>query len=836
MRRRGVRVFAFVFVVVALAVASLSFQEVHVSIPSLFDIDREASGPLGLTLGLDLEGGSDLRYQADLPDLVALEFDEPVDETDIMDVLQAQEQTRAAIAKPEFVLTGLALQQLSEADLERRLEADIALIDTIEFQDEGVEVAFLGTADEGAISLTLSQLGYDAPVIETTGENRYSIQGLPFLANAEGQLRVALEERLSTFESFVLTGDSVMVTFNDLLLDEDVQDFLDEVGLVDAGFESPPQTRFRIEGLALDDEARQTDLRDAVSDVGPVTLFRPEVQSPTEDQMKGVIDIIQNRINALGTTEPIIQRWGEDRVVVQLPGSEGSTIDVAFRPVPSTVDLTNVLTAVGRTGDSVDNPEVNTFVISTEQPFTDAEVNTLSNFVTQIFAPFESVATGDEGKQITSVFIPPLNRSGIERLLDELGYVDYSVEAVAPDRYSINIKDSITTEGRDALREGLTRDPPGIAALTASGGVEDAKRLIGQTAQLSFFERECLVSLEELSSNPGACEPLELGGEGRYSDLPVDITGEDLEEAFAQRNPTTSDHEVHLEFKGKAAGIWSDLTRRLVGDQRRRIAIYRDDEQLTAPIVSGHSPDGRTRITGNFNREEAQTLAIQLESGSLDVPLELIREDTVDALLGEDSLRNSLVAGFVGLGLVLLFLIAYYRVAGLVAATALIVYAAIVLAIFKLLPVTLTLSGVAGLVLSIGMAVDANVLIFERMKEEMRTGRSLTSSMDVGFRRAWTAIRDSNISTIITCLILWWFGSRTGTPIVTGFSLTLGIGVIVSMFTAMTVSRNMLQLLAYTPMGSRINLFTPEPPRQPVPVAGAGHDPGPAAPGRRRGG
>jgi preprotein translocase subunit SecD len=134
------------------------------------------------------------------------------------------------------------------------------------------------------------------------------------------------------------------------------------------------------------------------------------------------------------------------------------------------------------------------------------------------------------------------------------------------------------------------------------------------------------------------------------------------------------------------------------------------------------------------------------------------------------------------------------------------------------------------------MAVDANVLIFERMKEEMRTGRSLTSSMDVGFRRAWTAIRDSNISTIITCLILWWFGSRTGTPIVTGFSLTLGIGVIVSMFTAMTVSRNMLQLLAYTPMGSRINLFTPEPPRQPVPVAGAGHDSGPAAPGHRRGG
>ena len=836
MRRRGIRVFAFVFVVVALAVASLSFREVHISVPSLFDLDREAPGPLGLTLGLDLEGGSDLRYQADLPDHVTLEFEDPVDEEDLMDVLQEQEQTRAAVAKPEFVLNDLSLRRLSETALRQRLEADIALIDTIEFQDDGAEVTFLSTVDEGSISLTLSQLGYEETVLENTGENQYSIQGLPFLANAEEQLKEALEERLSAIESFVLTGDSALVTFGDLLLDEEVQDFLDEVGLVDATFEGPPQTRFRIEGLALDDEARQRDLRDAVLAVAPVALFVPTVQSPTEDQMKGVVDIIQRRINALGTTEPIIQLWGEDRVVVQLPGSEGSTIDVSFRPMPSTVDLMNILTAVGRTGDSVDNPEINTFVINTEQPFADDEVDSIGNFVSQIFAPFESFTTDDEGKQITGVFIPPLNKSGIERLLDELGYADYSVELVSPDRYSINIKDSITTESRKALRDGLTRDPPGIAAFTASGGVEDAKRLIGQTAQLSFFERECLVTLEELSANPGACEPLELGGEGRYNDLPVDITGEDLEEAFAQRSPTTAAHEVHLEFKGKAAGIWSDLTRRLVGDQRRRIAIYRDDEQLTAPIVSGHSPDGRTRITGNFNREEAQTLAIQLESGSLDVPLELIREDTVDALLGEDSLRNSLVAGFVGLGLVLLFLIAYYRVAGLVAATALIVYAMIVLAIFKLLPVTLTLSGVAGLVLSIGMAVDANVLIFERMKEEMRTGRSLTSSMDVGFRRAWTAIRDSNISTIITCLILWWFGSRTGTPIVTGFSLTLGIGVIVSMFTAMTVSRNMLQLLAYTPMGSRINLFTPEPPRQPVPVAGAGHDSGPAAPGHRRGG
>lgn len=833
MRRRGLRVFVLIFVVVALGIASLSFREVHISAPGFFDIDRDASGPLGLTLGLDLEGGSDLRYQADLPDQVALEFEEAVDEADLGDLLQELGQTKATIAKPEFVLNDLSLRRLSETALSRRLEAEVGPIGTIEFQDDGLEVAFQSTADEGTISLTLAQLGYQGTVLETTGENQYSVRGLPFLETAENQIKEAMEERLSVTDSFVLTGDSVQVTFGNVLRNDEVQDFLDEVGLVGATFEAPAQTRFRIAGLALDDDARRDAIRNAVAGVAPVALFTPSVQQPTEDQMKGVVDIIQRRINALGTTEPIIQRWGTDRVVVQLPGSEGSTIDIAFRPVPSTIDFTDIFRAVGRTGDTVDNPEFNTFVINAEQPFTEDEFSSISQFVAQIFAPVESFTTGDEGKQITAIFVPPLNQSGIERVLDELGYVDYTVELVSRDRYLINIKDSITTDGRASLRAGLEGDPPRLALFNTAGGVEDAKQLIGQTAQLTFFERECLVTLEELRLSPLACEPLELGGEGRYNDVAVDITGEDLADAYAQRNPTTNANEVNLEFKGKAVGIWSDMTRRLVGDQLGRIAIYRDDEQLTAPIVSGHSPDGRTRITGNFTREEAQTLGIQLESGSLPVPLELIREDTVDALLGEDSLKNSLLAGLVGLGLVFLFMIAYYRVAGLVAATALIVYAIIVLAVFKLLPVTLTLSGIAGLVLSIGMAVDANILIFERMKEEMRTGRSLTSSMEVGFRRAWTAIRDSNVSTIITCLILWWFGSRTGTPIVTGFALTLGIGVIISMFTAMTVSRNMLQLLAYTPLGSRMNLFTPEPPRRP---AAAGRDFGLGGrPGRRGG-
>ena len=835
MRRRGVRVFAFIFVIVVLAVASLSFREVHLSIPGIVDIDREATGPLGLTLGLDLEGGSDLRYQAALPDQVTVTFEEPVDEVDIMARLLEQEQTRAEIAKPQFVMTGLPLQKVAEDDLRRRLGTEVAFIDIIEFQEDGLEVAFLSTADERSISLILAQLGYRDAILENVGDNRYSVRGMSFSETTKTRLREAVEERLSITDSFALTGDTLEVTFRDLLLDEDLREFLAEVGLSEATIESPPQTRYVIQGLSLDDESRQSALRVSLNSLRTVTLYETQVQQPTDDQMDGVIDTIQRRINALGTTETIIQRWGEDRIVVQLPGFEGSTVEIAFRPLPSRLDLTDVLRAVGRTGDTVDEPEANTFVITTDQPFTTEESEAVNTFLSRIFSPIVSFTTGDGGKEITTSFVPPPNQAGITGILDELGFVDYTIELVSRDRYLITLKDAISTENRQRLSEALDGDPPMLSLFNASGGIEDAKRLIGQTAQLTFFERECLSTFEELTLSPGACEPVSEGGGGRYVDRPVDITGEDLTDAFTQRNPTTNAHEVHLEFKGKAVDIWSDLTRRLVGDQLRRIAIFRDDEQLTAPVVSGHSPDGRTRITGRFTREEARTLSIQLDSGRLKVPLELIREDTVDALLGEDSLKKSLVAGFVGLGLVLLFMVVYYRMAGLVAATSLIIYSVIVLSIFKLLPVTLTLSGIAGLVLSIGMAVDANILIFERMKEELRTGRSLTSSMDVGFRRAWTAIRDSNFSTILTCLILWWFGSRTGTPIVTGFALTLGIGVIISMFTALTVSRNMLQVLAFTPAGRRLSLFTPEPPRQSV--GGTGGSPSPASmePGRRGG-
>jgi preprotein translocase subunit SecD len=254
----------------------------------------------------------------------------------------------------------------------------------------------------------------------------------------------------------------------------------------------------------------------------------------------------------------------------------------------------------------------------------------------------------------------------------------------------------------------------------------------------------------------------------------------------------------------------------------KRIVATLDGEEIFAAVSRAHILTGNTIIEGNFTVPETRTMVIQLKAGAIPVPLTPIAETTIDATLGQDSLDRSLKAGLVGLGLVLVFMVVYYRAPGLVAATSLLIYAALLLAVFKLLPVTLTLSGLAGVILSIGMAVDANVLIFERVKEELRTGRTLASSMDVGFRRAWTAIFDGNVSTLITCAILWWLGSRLGAPQVTGFSLTLGIGVAVSMFTAVTVSRNLLQLMALTRLGRNTNLFTPEGRARPVGAGSSG--------------
>ena len=330
---------------------------------------------------------------------------------------------------------------------------------------------------------------------------------------------------------------------------------------------------------------------------------------------------------------------------------------------------------------------------------------------------------------------------------------------------------------------------PGVA------DIEEAKKLIGQTAVLEFKERTCNNPLDP------RCE--------EFNDAETGLTGERLRRAYADRDPTTSAPIVRLEFDSRGAQIFADLTTRLAGTNNR-IAIFLDDDEIVAPVAQAAILGGQAFIEGpDFTFERVRTIAIQLESGRLPIPIEVLQEQDVDATLGADALDKSLVAGYVGLALVVLFMVAYYRISGIVASLALFCYVVLVIAILKLIPVTLTLAGIAGVILSIGMAVDANILIFERMKEELRSGRSLLSAAETGFSRAWPSIRDSNVSTFITCAILFWFGSRLGASLVTGFALTLFIGVAASMFSAIFISRTLLRFSAVTPLGRMVSLYTP---------------------------
>ncbi len=253
--------------------------------------------------------------------------------------------------------------------------------------------------------------------------------------------------------------------------------------------------------------------------------------------------------------------------------------------------------------------------------------------------------------------------------------------------------------------------------------------------------------------------------------------------------------EVSIEFNDSGGKIFSDYTANHINEP---LGIVFDKHLISAPIINSAISQGKAVIQGSFTLEEANNLAVQLRYGSLPVPLMVIESKTVGPTLGQDSLHRSTNAGIIGMVVVVVFMMLYYRLPGLVAALALTVYATITFALFKVIPVTLTLPGIAGFVLSIGVAVDANILIFERMKEELRSGAPLYRAIDLGFSRAWPSIRDSNLSTLITCAILYWFGNAFGASIVKGFSLTLALGVLVSLFTAITVTRTFLHTVLDT--------------------------------------
>lgn len=278
------------------------------------------------------------------------------------------------------------------------------------------------------------------------------------------------------------------------------------------------------------------------------------------------------------------------------------------------------------------------------------------------------------------------------------------------------------------------------------------------------------------------------------------LSGRHIKKAQLNFDPNTQKPLVLVEFNEEGKKLFGDITTANVG---KPVGIFLDNELISSPTVQEPITDGQAQISGSFSITEAKQLVKDLNLGALPVPIQLLSQQTVGATLGDIYVKKSLLAGLIGFLAAALFMLIYYRLPGLISVLALAIYTAISLAIFILIPVTMTLAGVAGFILSIGMAVDANVLIFERTKEELADGKSLSTAVENGFHRAWSSIRDSNISSIITCIILAWFGSS----IIKGFAITLGLGILVSMFSAITITRTFLRLIINKRLENRLGWF-----------------------------
>ena len=340
-----------------------------------------------------------------------------------------------------------------------------------------------------------------------------------------------------------------------------------------------------------------------------------------------------------------------------------------------------------------------------------------------------------------------------------------------------------------------------IVELAGVKDIHQAVKMIGETPFLEFKEErdpaETQSIIDQYESLPP--EQQKLFNEDPYFKS-TELTGKYLKSSALEFDQNTNQPQVGLEFDNQGAKLFEEITSRNVG---KKVAIYLDDSPISVPRVNEAISGGRAQISGDFSIQEAKQLVQRLNAGALPVPIKLVNQQSIGAALGERSLRQSLFAGLIGILAVAIFMIGWYRLPGVLAVLALLIYTAIVLAIFKLISVTLTLAGIAGFILSVGMAVDANILIFERMKEELRWGRSLGGAIDEGFRRAWSSIRDSNVSSLITCAVLFWLG----TSVIKGFALTLAIGILISMFSAIIITRNLLKLVVSEKMAERLWWF-----------------------------
>jgi preprotein translocase subunit SecD len=436
------------------------------------------------------------------------------------------------------------------------------------------------------------------------------------------------------------------------------------------------------------------------------------------------------------------------------------------------------------------------------------------------------------------------NSLQVQEGLDLQGGIQFLLQASCPtshpncnNQYIQNNLDAVVNNLNQRISQGLgvteavIRTEGGNRISVELPGLQDdqqAKALLGQTGQMNIVDTQGT----QLSIGQQVTPCTTTCASGQYK---VVFTGSQLDPTSiqAQLSPNNNAPIVTFTFAGGAKALFATYTRNNVG---KYLTITLDNKVIESATINSEI-DGNGEITGFPDVATAQNLASLLRYGALPLPLTYVSENHLAATLGQQAIQYSLRAALVGLGLVILFMLLYYRLPGLLADVALLLYAALLFAVIKLIGVTLSTAGIAGLILSVGMAVDANVLIFERIKEELREGRTMAAAIDIGFKRAWPSIRDSNMSTMITCAILYWFGNNFGATIIVGFATNLFLGVALSLFTAVVVTRNFLSVLLLTGVAShpalyglpreaiRIPRYTPPRPRlgAMVPaVAGAG--------------
>ena len=541
-----------------------------------------------------------------------------------------------------------------------------------------------------------------------------------------------------------------------------------------------------------------------------------ESQAPDADDMLSLQRIIERRVNSSGLGEPIIQILGDDRLLIQLPGVReparaksiiGETAQLEFKHrqlgIPRNLATEGIITDAD-------------IVSVTAEPIPDELLPDAEPTATPEAGAETSAAVDEEAIPVIIVGLTPQGAAKFDEVLANLGQ---KFQVAAPSSNIVTFQGelrsgvlpglNVTINGNETINGVFA--PPWISKL------EGTNRYVFPYPQSQPEPAQPGETPVEVEPDNVAAAQIRIGDDatvifieqpGRV-DEDFGLGGDNLSRAYASLHAQSDQPIINLEFDSLGTRLFGEKTTEIAGSLTDSIAIFLDDQELIAPVVRTPITTGTAIIEGGFTLERAQDISLLLEGGRLPFPITLIQERSVDAILGSDSLAKSVLAGIVGLALVFLFMTLYYRVPGLVASIALLIYTAFVLAIFKLLPVTLTLSGVAATILSVGMAVDANVLIFERMKDELRNGRTLIGAINIGFNRAWPAIRDSNVSTLITCAILYYFSNQLGTTIVQGFAATLAIGVMISMFSAIMVSRTILRAIASTGLARLLGAFVP---------------------------